>query len=372
MSKKLTKEEFIKRAREIHGDKYDYSKVEYVDCKSKVIIICPEHGEFEQIPDSHLHGSGCPKCGGTSKSNTEEFIEKAKEIHGDKYDYSKVDYKGNKSKVIIICPEHGEFEQIPDSHLRECGCPTCSNKRKGESRRSSIEEFIKRAREVHGDKYDYSKVDYINSKTNITIICPIHGEFKQTPEHHLMGNECPKCSGRYMDTEYFIEKAKEIHGDKYDYSKVSYVDSHTKVTIICPEHGEFEQTPHNHLCKKGCPRCISYKLEDDIENLLTTNSILFEPQKTFDWLQNKSNLYLDFYLPDYDVAIECQGIQHFQSVGYFGGDESFDKRLQNDNLKRDLCEEHGIRVIYYSDLGIDYPYEVIEDLDEILKIIKNI
>ena len=191
---KITTNEIIAKAKLVHGDKYDYSKVDYVKDYIKVCIICPEHGEFWQRPHAHLQGQGCPKCKSKKQTcTTDEFIAKAKKIHGDKYDYSKVKYVDAKSKVCVVCPEHGEFWQTPDSHLSGCGCPKCANKNKGEYRRSSKKDFIKKAKEIHGDKYDYSKVEYVNAKTKVCIICPNHGEFWQTPNNHLRGHGCPKC-----------------------------------------------------------------------------------------------------------------------------------------------------------------------------------
>lgn len=197
MRKKTTKE-FIESARKIHGDKYDYSKVEYVNNFTKVCIICPEHGEFWQTPSNHVNGSrprGCPICGiaETNRKNTytlDEFIRRAKVVHGDKYDYSKAEYKGSLSKICIICPEHGEFWQVPSSHLFGCGCPYCSGNAKDNSR-----TFAEKAMAVHNGKYDYSSVDYVNSQTMVKIICPIHGEFSQLPNNHLSKKYgCPKCS----------------------------------------------------------------------------------------------------------------------------------------------------------------------------------
>jgi hypothetical protein len=251
-NKKKTTEEFIKEAQKVHGDKYDYSKTNYVNARIKVCIICPIHGEFYQTSNNHLKGRGCPYCNGTKKSTTEQFVEQAKEVHGDKYDYSKVDYINKKNKVCIICPEHGEFYQLPNNHLKGRGCPVCSGNKK-----LTTEQYIKKAKEVHGDKYDYSKVDYVNYRTKICIICPVHGEFYQRPDHHLKGKGCLECINdkqRYT-TEQFIEKSKEVHGDKYDYSKVKYVNNKTKVCIICPEHGEFYQQPDEHLIGSGCPEC---------------------------------------------------------------------------------------------------------------------
>ena len=260
--KRLTTEKFIERAKEIHGDKYDYSKVEYKNNSTKVIIRCSVHGSFEQAPSNHLKGQGCPICGGKRKLTTKEFIKKAQEVHGDKYDYSKVNYKNNSTKVIITCSTHGDFKQVPAKHLIGSGCPECGLESRSELRRNPIDSFIKKAREIHGSKYDYSKVDYKNNRTKVIIICPIHGEFRQKPSNHLQGNTCPKCSVNIkLTTEDFIKKAREIYGGKYDYSKVDYKNSKTKVTIICPVHGEFEQKPNNHLSGSGCYKCGgSFKL----------------------------------------------------------------------------------------------------------------
>lgn len=191
--------EFEQKSRAIHGDYYDYSKVEYVKAKLPVIIICPKHGEFEQMPDKHLFGSGCPKCGlAAQKKKTmlgkEKFIQKAQAYHGDYYDYSEVDYQGAKKYVTIICPVHGPFEQYPDSHIRGKGCAKCGKIKKAMSRRSTKDSFVDKARKIHGDKYDYSLVKYETGRVDVTIICPEHGEFQQRPQNHLSGGGCPLCA----------------------------------------------------------------------------------------------------------------------------------------------------------------------------------
>ena len=307
MSRKLTTEEFIKRAKMVHGDKYDYSKVNYVNNSTKVTIICPIHGEFEQNMINHINGKqGCPKCGGTSKSTTEEFIEKS--------------------------------------------------------------------RKIFGDKYDYSEVNYINNRTSVTIICPEHGKFSQTPHDHLSNKiGCPKCGGTSKSTtEEFIEKAKRIHGDKYDYSKVNYINSHKKVIITCPKHGDFYQRPNDHLSGYGCPKCKSSALEKLMRGLLKSNNIKFKEQKSWSWLRYKGKQKVDFYLVDFNVVIECQGIQHFERREFFEKDDTFEERLNRDKNKKKLCEEHGIKVFYFSNLGIDYPYKVYEDFETLINDIKNL
>jgi ribosomal protein L36 len=259
-------QEFIEEVIKIHGNKYDYSKVNYINANTKVIIICKEHGEFEQIPSSHLNGNGCDKCAIIIRSNKtrktlEEFIEKAILIHGDKYDYFKVNYIDTETKIIIICKEHGEFEQRPANHLKGQGCPKCGIILATNKNRKTFEEFIEKAILIHGDKYDYSKVNYINANTKVIIICKEHGEFEQIPQCHLIGHCCYKCSRingaekRKKTFEEFIEKAILIHGDKYDYSKVNYIDTETKIIIICKEHGEFKQRPSSHLKGHCCSIC---------------------------------------------------------------------------------------------------------------------
>ena len=240
---------------------------------------------------------------------TEQFIEKARKIHGNKYDYSKVKYINNITRVIIICPKHGEFLQTPNDHLDGCGCSKC-----GGVKKSNTNDFIAQSKKIHGDKYDYSKVEYINNKTPVCIICPVHGEFWQKPNDHLGGHGCSKCSGtKKLTTEEFIKKAKEIHGDKYDYSKVEYKDNKTKVCIICPKHGEFWIRPNSHLSQKQeCKHCKKSKMENKIASILLDNNILYTYQysnKDCGWLGKQS---LDFFLPKYNIAIECQGEQHYK------------------------------------------------------------
>lgn len=264
---------FIQKAINVHGNKYDYSKVEYMNMKTRIIIICNEHGKFEQIPQSHLRGKGCKKCGILSsinilRSDTESFIEKAKNIHGDKYDYDKTIYKKSHEKVIITCKLHGDFEQMPYGHLRTTGCKKCSFINISNKLRGNTTEFIDKAKEIHMDKYDYSNVNYTDLQTKVIIICDKHQEFEQTPAHHLQGYGCPKCYGNEkMTTEEFIRRSKELYGNKYDYSKVEYVNMTTKVTIICNKYGEFEQRPDCHLRGYECTKYAEHT------NFLTHNFI---------------------------------------------------------------------------------------------------
>lgn len=192
------------------------------------------------------------------KKTQEQFIKESIEVHSKKYDYSKVEYINSKVKVTIICPIHGEFKQTPTHHLKGQGCKHCAIIKTHNKQRLSNTDFIKKAKKVHGNKYDYSLTNHVRLGDKVTIICPIHGKFQQTSGNHLAGKGCKYCGGTSkMDTTLFIEKAKKVHGDRFDYSKVVYVNTITKVTITCPLHGDFEQTPNSHLSKSsGCYKCL--------------------------------------------------------------------------------------------------------------------
>jgi len=336
MSKKLTTEEFIEKAKEIHGDKYDYSLVEYINSKTKVKIICSKHGIFNTIPNNHISKKYC--CVKCKSFDNNIFIEKAKEIHGDKYDYSLVDYKNKKTKVKIICPEHGIFEQVAANHYRGSGCQKCNP-----HSLQTNEKFRQKAKKIHGDKYDYSLIDYKSSRIKIKIICLKHGIFEQNPKDHLSGQGCFICNS--FTSEEFIEKAKEIHGDKYDYSLVDYKNNFTKIKIICLKHGLFEQIPQSHLHSSGCPKCNESKGEKKIRKLLNEYNIEFESQKTFSKCKNKRVLPFDFYLPTYGICIEYDGKQHYESIDIWGGYEVLRYIQQNDEIKTQYCLNNGIKLL---------------------------
>ena len=198
MPKKITTEVFINKAILVHGDRYDYSKTIYRKAIEKVIIICKEHGEFLQTPNRHLTGSGCKKCGDLNtgnklKSNTKKFIERAIMIHNNRYDYSLTIYDGNKNNLIIICKIHGKFYQIPQNHLKGCGCPKCGVDITSNAKKSNTEEFIEKSIKIHNNKYSYLKSIYIYCTQKVIIICKNHGEFKQRPINHINGQGCSKC-----------------------------------------------------------------------------------------------------------------------------------------------------------------------------------
>lgn len=352
----MNQELFIKRARVIHYNKYDYSKVEYKAIKEKVYIICPNHGEFSQTPDSHLQGQQCSKCSKVHKYNTSEWIEYAKKVHGERYDYSKVVYKNNSTKIPVICKEHGVFWQRPANHIKGKNCPKCTGHYMDKS------FFIKKAKEIYIDKsgnplYDYSLVDYIDSSTYVTIIChkkdsstgKEHGEFSKTPNKHLTGQGCPLCGNKSgglknrLSNEGFLERA---FPDEYEYL-TSYKTAKTKIHIKCKKCGhKFWQEAFSHLSGCGCPTCNESKLEKEVTNYLKKYNVKHEKQKRFKWLGRQS---LDFYLTDFNIAIECQGIQHFEPKDFFGGDKGLSEIVERDSKKLKKCLNKNLEMIYVVD-----------------------
>lgn len=262
-------EQFICKANQVHNNLYDYTKTYYIKAIEKVVITCRVHGEFEQRPSSHLSGKGCERCGKDSAglkrtSNSNEFIEKAKKIHKDSYDYSLVKYVNAKNKVLIVCPIHGEFTKTPNKHLNGQGCPSCSNVNSYKVFIKPFKQFIKEAEEIHKNKYAYVESTYVSAKQYMTIVCPVHGVFEQTPDKHVNGGSgCSKCANEYTGdvlrktTTEFISEAIKVYGNVYNYSKVHYTGAHENVTIGCKIHGDWEQSPSNHLAGKGCRACCA-------------------------------------------------------------------------------------------------------------------
>ena len=197
---KLTPEEIISRARVIHGDRYDYSETVYDGMSKPITYRCLKHGLITQRAFNHIISkNGCPHCARESrfqpKTTKSDFIANATLVHGDRYDYSKVDYQGVDKKVCIICKKHGEFWQTPWNHIKlHNGCPKCAK-----NRRLTLDIFLERAQKAHGDKYDYSSVEITSAKANVRIKCPIHGFFNQRASQHINGSGCPKCSHREND-----------------------------------------------------------------------------------------------------------------------------------------------------------------------------
>lgn len=300
------------------------------------------------------------------KRSFEEFVTIACEIHKNKFTYDEQSYNSQGEKIIIYCPIHGGFEQTISNHLKGKGCPYCYGKK-----RRTTEEFIQIAQSIHGDKYDYSKVEYINDRTKVCIICPRHGEFWMTPSNHIhkcRPQNCPLCShpSQKKTRDQFILDAKLIHGNKYDYSKIEYINNKTPLVIICPIHGEFEQKPTDHLRGCGCPKCKSSKLEMSIIKVLDNNNIEYIYQYRPSWLDRQS---LDFYIPSLNLGIECQGEQHYKEVSFGGHENTLEYRQNLDLNKKILCEENGITILYFA--KEQYADNIITDKKLLLEKIKS-
>lgn len=278
--KRLTTEEFIRRAKIVHSDLYDYSISEYITARHEIKIICKIHGVFEQLPRAHMKGHGCYICS-TKRINTDKFIKKAKTIHFDKFDYSLVNYVSQYTKIKLKCNDcNYEFEQYPNAHLKGQSCSQCYH----QSQRIKLKDFIERSNIIHHNKYDYTKVDYVNNSTNVVIVCPVHGDFKQTPSVHLNGGECKKCN-------------------------------------------------------------ISSKNEEIISIILSSKNIIYHRHHSLDGCKYKHSLPFDFYLPDYNSCIEFDGIQHFQPIEYFGGQSGFDELKIRDAIKTNYCVQNNIPLL---------------------------
>lgn len=285
-------------------------------------------------------------------SNTELFIEKARKIHGDLYDYKEVNYKNNLTPVKIYCKKCQDFfYQTPSSHLAGSGCASCNG------RKFTRKKFIELFQNLYGNKYTYLEGDY-KCKHYIKIHCNIHNiEFNKRIDHFLRGSECPLC---FKDKNFFdfIEKAKKVHSNKYEYIKSKWVNNRTKIKIYCKEHDEwFYQMPSNHLAGKiGCKYCIpKSKGEDKIKQWLNQHNIYFEFQKKFQDCKDKQPLSFDFYLPDYNLCIEFQGAQHYvptmqitRTKSKIKGLELFNLQRAHDKIKKDYCKKHNINFLEIS------------------------
>lgn len=372
MAKRSSTEDFVRKARKVHGEKYDYSCTIYKTVHESVEYICPIHGRIKQEANSHLRGHGCPRCSyGGNKGNiqsTEHFVNRAREIHKGFYSYEKTKYLGWYEKVEIICPIHGSFWQEAGNHLLGYGCQKCGFDSTHNSNKETKEGFVKKAIKKFGDEYDYSLVDYKGCYIPIDIICKKHGIFQMGPTYHLSGHRCPKCVSEEMTklrsstTEEFVQKAKLIHGDKYDYSKVSYIDRWKPVIIICPLHGDFEQTPNIHLAGCGCPFCKQTKGESAIEEFLKENNIKYIKEYQIpntSLFCNRKYLLVDFCLPEHNTFIEYNGQQHYYPVSIFGGKDYYATQVERDMTLRQYCLENKIKLI-------EIPYTKRKEINKIL------
>jgi len=363
--KPKSREQFIKDADEKHGDKYDYSKVNYVNSTTKIIIICKVHDDFLQFPYVHLQGKGCKKCKNNKKcgrliKTKDKFIEEATQKQGNKYDYSKVNYINSLTNIIIICKNHGEFLQIPSSHLRGQGCKHCCS-----NALSNTEKFTKNAIDIHGNKYDYLQVNYKNCDTKVKIRCTVHDHlFEQTPYNHLTQRDgcfkCAICNIRAIHAKSltdFIKDAKKVHGDKYDYSKVKYINSLTKVIIICKKHNDFFQQPSQHLRGHQCPKCHPRYSKPQMEwlNLLADklNLKIEHAENVGEYKIKNSRYEADGYCKELNLILEFQGCYYHGCKKCFSdrsainevSNKSFEELYNKTKQKRKHCIDQGYKYI---------------------------
>lgn len=355
----MQRDEIIKRFTARHGDRYDYSSVPDGDTKvaEKVYIVCPEHGVFEQRIQDHFRGKGCLQCSNANPGSIESFIEKAENVHGKRYDYSKAVYLGAREKLEIVCREHGPFWAAPTNHHRGKGCPKCGDIKAGRKRRAEAKQsFEQRARAVHGSKYDYSKVRYVRAAEKVEIVCTKHGSFWQAPNSHVYGTGCPYCAqesrsrnaSEVSEKHYkktrgarcaaFLKKAKILHGDRYDYSLVEYKNSNSKIKIICADHGVFEQSPATHIDEsrggKGCPTCglkreypngYVYVLYGDGK---TKIGITYDPKERFRKLKERTPFEFEpigyWFCSTYDLTFKVEAVLHRHFEEHSAGLKGFD------------------------------------------------
>ncbi len=286
-----------------------------------------------------------------AKITQTEFIKRSNQIHNFQYDYTHAVYENIHIKVEIICKKHGSYFMTPSSHLHQRqGCYKCANELKSKTMTFSKKQFISNAYKIHGDRYDYSKSKYIDAYTKVEIICKEHGVFEQTPSNHIHNKaNCPKCSGVFMDTKFFKEKAYKIHGSTFDYSKVNYINNITPIEIICNKHGSFFQKPSTHLyCECGCPSCNESSGEQRIRLFLEQNNIHFESQYKLPIKGHykRKHLRFDFFIPFKKIAIEFDGLQHFKYIPHFHSTKRiFKNQQQNDLAKNRYAKKMNIQLI---------------------------
>lgn len=362
---------------------YDCSNTLYVKAHIPVNIICKKHGLFSVDPYNGLRKKYiCPKCNDENtiykhKLTKDDWINRFKHLHGDRYDYSLInDDNISDNTVPIICKNHGIFYQNKYNHgIKGQGCKKCnatshhgSNKKllekpltlkeqnnnyKPHCIKITKEIFIQRSIEKYGDVTDFSKAKFIDRCTPVELICKKHNKhFFVTPKHHFNYYGCPECAkerrseGRTIPYKEWLNICKFKHGNKYDYSLVKYTNGYSIIDLICTIHGKFSIMANRHAFGGGCPKCNESRIESEIRLLCEHNNIEYIYQKTFPWMKNYR---LDFFIPTKNIAIECQGEQHFKQIEFFDKTyEDFLKRKFRDKDKFNLCKDHNIKIIYYS------------------------
>lgn len=347
MSARLTTDVFIDRAKQTHGGKFDYSRSIYTNAKNKVVVICPVHGQFEILPHCHMLGVGCAKCSGKHAVDLAEFLKRAKKVHGNTYDYSKVVLnKTIKDPVVITCLTHGEFLQSPYHHTaRKQGCPKCGKIRTGLSRRLPFTEFKKKADAKFGGKFIYDEVSYTKRGAEFCFLCPVHGLKKTKVDYHLSSQHgCPDCflenSGDNTLEKrkaLFLEKANSTHGQRYTYYLDEYQDMSSSIRINCgvEGHGDFWLQPQSHIYDKcGCPRCFGHTSQGQ-EQLINFLKII--GLKVIPNFKLSNNTHIDAFCPELRICFEYDGL--------FWHSEKYRQSTYHIN-KTETAKSQGIRLFH--------------------------
>lgn len=359
MGRKIATAEIIERCKKVHGEKYDYSKTEYVSSKTPLAIECKKHGTFHQLLCNHLKGCGCPSCGGNKRITTEEYVNRLKKsCNNENIVFDKIKYVNNHTPITLVCKMHGEWQTLPSSLLNNIECPNCQKERLHNMFALTTDEFIEKARAIHCDIYDYSKSEYVDYDTKICIICKKHGEFWQSPSTHLSEKGCPKCGqdrmwdkrGR-MTTSKLIDKLIAIHGTEYDYSKVNYISPKHDIEIICPKHGLFFQKPYSHLNGCGCPKCGLDKLSKRFSK--TTEEYIEEAKKVHGNEFDYSNLVYRNCRTKVEIICRKHGsflqspTSHLKGVKCpmcYAELSTSNNEIEFQNYIKELCDDDKIRL----------------------------
>lgn len=378
----LNRKIFIERLNKEYGDSYSFDNLNYTGYKNPGTLTCKKHGDFE-LPQLRyaFDNIPCPICYEEDRKNkrNEDFFKRLKEKYGDRYQWITTEFGDYYTDYVeFICPDHGVVKQtlcvlLNTQDNEECGCPKCRKERANRLQSYTLEEAIEKAKSLECTKYyDFSNItEWFGVKHKYKFKCVKHDrEFEQTFDSIFSnkGNGCPDCYAEYirerdcLGKERFVEKAIKVHGNKFDYSKAIYVNYTTPIIIICPKHGEFLQTPGDHLSGHGCPKCNNSKLEEKVRVALEKNNIAFVQEKYVKDLTDKVPVLkmqrVDFFIPELKICIECQGVQHFTPSKFSTKTNDSDmldeykKRKKSDELKYNELTNSGHDVIYFTEKKI--------------------
>lgn len=370
-----TTAEFVEQASRLHGDKYDYSLVSYFNSVTKVVIVCSIHGPFRQAPDTHLRGSGCPRCGWEkprrprARETTAGFVASAVAKHPDaNYDYSLVEYVNKTTPVTIVCPVHGPFQQKPYVHLSRskggdqyCGCPLCGRAAHAKKRLLAPDDVIRQATAVHDGRYDYSRATYRGMAYRMTILCPDHGAFQQSASNHLAGQGCRQCqidNGK-LTAANFLARAAGVYDQVYSYPSLdAFVTATDRVRVQCPDHGVFDVNSRTHLeGRSACPGCTQSgsRYERRIQRYLEAAGIEYSTQWTHPTLRYRNRLRYDFMLPAQGTLIEFDGAFHFKPIQMPGQSAQDARRAYQASMRRDRIKNEWAAANGWSLLRLSSP-----------------